>query len=259
VLKAAASGETEPFEFLGYKFKVVKSDVSGTNWVQYSHEPVTMTIPRQNRLKPMKTIKLPAAYVVPAQWTNVIDVLAAHGIEMRRIKTPLTTETGVYRCGQPTWQSQPFEGRHTASFTGDPMGDAGFMRNIDAPAACKLGTEKMTYQAGSVIVPTAQRAAKVIAHFLEPEAPDSAVAWGFFDATFEQKEYGEGYVLEKVARDMMAKDPKLKEEFEKKLAADKDFAANPAARLNWFFQRSPWWDSRIGLYPVGRLNTVPSQ
>ena len=41
------------------------------------------------------------------------------------------------------------------------------------------------------------------AHLLEPQGPDSFVAWGFFDAIFEQKEYGEDYVVEKLARDML--------------------------------------------------------
>ena len=93
-------------------------------------------------------------------------------------------------------------------------------------------------------------------HWLEPEGPDSAVNWGFFDAIFEQKEYGEPYVMEKLAREMIAKDPKLKDEFDAKVASDKQFAANPYARLNWFYQRSPWWDDRIGLYPVGRLTSL---
>ena len=51
--------------------------------------------------------------------------------------------------------------------------------------------------------------------WLEPAGPDSALQWGFFDSIFEQKEYGEAYVLESLAREMMAKDPKLKAEFEK--------------------------------------------
>ena len=46
---------------------------------------------------------------------------------------------------------------------------------------------------------------------------------------------------------------RLKEEFERKLAEDRDFAASPEARLGFFYRRSPWWDSRMGLYPVGRL------
>ena len=38
----------------------------------------------------------------------------------------------------------------------------------------------MTFPAGSVIVPLNQRLSKVAMNWLEPEAPDSALAWGFF-------------------------------------------------------------------------------
>ena len=92
--------------------------------------------------------------------------------------------------------------------------------------------------------------------WLEPMGPDSALRWGFFDSIFEQKEYGEGYVLERLARNMLAADPKLKAEFEQKVASDAKFAASPSERLNWFLQRSPWWDRRIGLYPVGKLDSL---
>jgi hypothetical protein len=80
--------------------------------------------------------------------------------------------------------------------------------------------------------------------------------WGLLDAIFEQKEYGESYVLERLARKMIAADPKLKQEFDQKLASDPQFAQSRSARLNWFYQHSPWWDSRLGLYPVGRLSST---
>ena len=51
---------------------------------------------------------------------------------------------------------------------------------------------------------------------------------------------------------MMAKDANLKREFEEKLK-DESFAKNPRARLNFFYERSPYFDKRIGLYPVGRI------
>ena len=90
--------------------------------------------------------------------------------------------------------------------------------------------------------------------WLEPQAPDSALHWGFFDPIFEQKEYGEAYVLEKLAREMMEKDSKLKAEFEKKIAADPAFAGSPYARLEFFYEHSPWYAAnRVGAYPVGRL------
>jgi hypothetical protein len=119
---------------------------------------------------------------------------------------------------------------------------------------CSLTTESVTYPAGSVVVALNQRLSKVAMHWLEPEAPDSAMRWGFFDSIFEQKEYGEGYVMEKLARTMMEKDPSLKAEFEKRVQNDSRFAASPEARLEFFYERSPWFlENRVGLYPVGRL------
>ena len=64
---------------------------------------------------------------------------------------------------------------------------------------------------------------------LEPQAPDSLAAWGFFAAAFERKEYMEDYVAEDVAREMLARDPALRERFERKLKDDSAFAADPQA------------------------------
>jgi len=51
-----------------------------------------------------------------------------------------------------------------------------------------------------------------------------------------------------------AKDPPLKAEFEQRIQSDPRFAASPTARLEFFYERSPWFlDNRVGEYPVGRL------
>ncbi|MBI3765424.1 MAG: peptidase M14, partial [Ignavibacteriales bacterium] len=93
-----------------------------------------------------------------------------------------------------------------------------------------------------------------------PEAPDAFAAWGFFDAVFEQKEYAEDYVMESMAREMLAKDPALKKEFDSKLQSDTAFAKSPGSRLNFFYQHSPYWDNQVNLYPVARLmKDVPLQ
>jgi hypothetical protein len=90
-------------------------------------------------------------------------------------------------------------------------------------------------------------------NLLEPKAPDSFVSWGFWNVIFERKEYTEDYVLEKLAREMLERDPVLKAEFEKKLTEDKSFASNPEARLYFFYRRSPYWDHTLILYPVGKI------
>jgi hypothetical protein len=190
---------------------------------------------------------VPAGYIIPAQWTHVIDVLAAHQVEIQRTTAAWEGTLETYDCSGMTWQDPPFEGRHP-TFNGEAMRAPGKF------GTCAPVLERMSFPAGSAVVRLDQRLSKVALEWLEPAAPDSALQWGFFDSIFEQKEYGENYVVEKLAREMMAKDPKLKEEFEKKVVSDPAFAASPYARLNFFYERSPWFTAnRVGRYPVGRL------
>jgi len=102
-------------------------------------------------------------------------------------------------------------------------------------------------------VDMAQPGAKIIAHLLEPKGNGSFLYWGFFDALFEQKEYAENYVMEPLAAKMLAEDPALRVEFEKKKTEDSAFAKNPNAILNWFYSKTPYWDNRKDIYPVGKI------
>ena len=56
---------------------------------------------------------------------------------------------------------------------------------------------------------------------------------------------------------MLAKDPALKAEFEAKVASDPAFAKDAAARLAFFYERSPWYATqKVGAYPVLRLDAA---
>ena len=67
----------------------------------------------------------------------------------------------------------------------------------------------------------------------------------------------EDYVAEDVAREMLAKDRKVKAAFEQKLKDDPAFAKDPQARLDFFHRRHSVWDEQFDLYPVLRTATVP--
>jgi len=243
-----ANGETTPVLFHGYQYKRELSAVSGAMWISYTHEPWNVTLPMATGVKVTASTTPPAAYIIPPQWTQVIDVLAAHGVAMRRTTAAWTGKVERYRCSGMEWQGPPFEGRHPI-FAGEGAG-----AQPGRFGACVLAAETMTFPAGSVVVALNQRLSKVAIHWLEPEAPDSALRWGFFDPIFEQREYGEAYVLEKLAREDLAKDPALKAEFEHRIQADPRFAASPEARLEFFYERSPWFlENHVGEYPVGRL------
>lgn len=229
------SPDSVMIDFLGTEFTKVRSELTGGDWYRWGEKPMTMKIPYFSRYEPSKWISVPEAYVIPAEWTEVIDRLAMHGIAFERLEAPAAIPVHSYRFEAAAWQEQPHEGRHTARYEVLPM------------------EEIRVFPAGSAVVRMNQRAGRVAIHMLEPQAPDAFARWGFFDAVFEQKEYTEDYVMEEMARTMLASDPALKKEFEEKRAGDKEFAANPRAILNWFHRRTPYWDDRMNVYPVGKI------
>jgi hypothetical protein len=250
-LVLAASGETTWVPFLGYEYTTTPSAVSGTNAVQYSRVPSNVPILVQTGVKVAVSVRPPAAYLIPPPWTDVIDVLAAHGVILERTTATWSGTVERYHCSGMRWPTRPFEGRFPILRTGNVESAFGTF------GSCTLSRETMTFPAGSAVVPLSQRLAKVAVHWLEPEAPDSALRWGFFHAIFEQKETGEGYVLEKLAAERLAAEPSLKAEFEDRLRTDPTFAADPSARLAFFYDRSPWYSAqRIGDYPIARLPTL---
>jgi hypothetical protein len=222
-------------EFKGIDFEVSESDLTGGMWYRFNGKPVAFKISYFDRQVPTVEADLPEAYIIPPEWRDVIDRLELHGVELNRLEESRTLAVDSYRFEDVSWQARPYEGRHPVSFE---------LVEI---------REERTYPAGSVVVDMNQPTAQVTAHILEPAGPDSYVLWGFFNTIFEQKEYAESYVMEKLAREMLAADEGLRREFEAKKQNHPEFADNPRAILNWFFQHTPYWDNQKDVYPVGKI------
>lgn len=224
-----------PYHLKAVESHTELSNVSGAQRVVFGTEPVDIIVPMFKDFKPRISIVPPVAYIVPPQWKGVIEVLKAHGLDLLCTEAAATLEIESYRFFDVQMPGATFEGRTMPVFR------------------TEMTSERRTFPAGSVVISLKQAGAPVAMQLLEPEAPDSFVAWGFFNAIFEQKEYSEDYVSEKLAREMMAADPQLHEEFTRRLASEPDFAASPRARLQFFYERSPYWDPELNLYPVGRV------
>ena len=229
---------TTPFKLKAFEYETEQSDVSGDLRVIYGREPLDLTIPMHDTFRVTAAVAPPLHYVIPAQWWEPIDILKEHGVHHKTLAEWTSIEVESYRFVNVVWPSGPFEGRHMPRFEVERV------------------TEVRQFPKGSMVVPVAQPLGKIILNLLEPEAPDSFAKWGFFNAIFEEKEYAEHYVLETLARKMMEQDPELKREFEALVAGDAEFAASPAARLRFFYKRSPYWDPQMNLYPVGRIVRV---
>jgi hypothetical protein len=223
--------------FLGITHREEQSSLSGGTRIVYTGEPFEQDVPFYDETIVEDSVRMPGAYVVPPELLFVPDLLRAHGIQFKQLPLPDSLDVESYRFTGVTFAERPYEGRHTVSFRTTPI------------------RERRLLPAGSLLITTRQRAAKVLVHLLEPKGPDSFVAWGFMNTIFEQKEYAEEYVMEKAGVELLALRPALRQEFEERVRTDSSFAHTPAARLNWLFQHSPWGDPAIGVYPVGRLHT----
>jgi len=223
-------------DFKGVEYSEEKSAVSGGPWFKYSNIPETFKLPYFFRTRESLTIPLPYVYLIPAEWTSVIERLKIHGVQIKYLHTGQMVPISTYRFRNPKWQVNPYEGRHP-------------MTNIETEEF----REERWFPAGSAVVKVLQPTARIIPHILEPKGNGSYLYWGFFDAIFEQKEYAESYVLEEMASRMMADNPSLKTELDKKKASDTVFAHNPQAILNWFYNQSPYVDQRKMIYPVGKV------
>jgi murein tripeptide amidase MpaA len=240
-LNLTITDKSTPFAFKGVEYKLEDSEISGGKRLVYGTAPLNITIPRFDDARVERSATPPLYYIVPPQYKDVIEVIMAHGIQFQVLKAPMTLSVESYKLTEPRWSPASFENRVTLTAKQTPV------------------NETRTFPVGSILIPMTQEAANVAIHLLEPNGPDSFLYWGFFNSIFETKEYGEAYIVEKLAKEMLEKDPALKEEFDRRLL-DPAFNRSPQARLRFFYERSPFFlRQKIGVYPVGRILTPIDQ
>jgi len=221
-------------DFLTIASEQTESPAAGGKVSRYLGKPgPTVTIPIYGS-EPATQLSVPKAYWVPATKAEVIDRLRLHGIKVEPITAARTIEVEMIR----------FDGYKTIGLSEGRM--------MYAPTGLKRQMVTETFPPGSVRVPTDQPLGALATYLLEPESDDSFFAWGFFAEALTRVEYMEPYAIAPMAERMLATDPALKAEFEKKLKDEEGFAASPLRRLQFFYERSPFYDQRYLLYPVGR-------
>jgi hypothetical protein len=220
--------------FLPIERETYRSAASGAEETRWLGRAAAQTRMPQYGQEPTITLRRPRAYWVPATKLEVINVLRLHGVQFETINEARTVEVEVLRLPQARAGATPVEGRTRVS-SGEPQ----------------RRTREAWMPPGSIRVPTDQPLGDLAMILLEPQSEDSLFAWGFFNETLQRVEYLEAYALAPMADQMLANDPALRAEFETRLAADPAFAADPDARLAWFYERSPYYDQRYLLYPVG--------
>jgi len=227
---------TRPFK--GITYETYDSPASGRREIRWlgQADPALWQLPFYTS-HPTLTLRRPEAYWVPSYRTDIIERLRVHGVTMETLTAPRTVPVEMLRLDDPKVGARANEGHVPVTVT-----------------SVTPERRDWTFPIGSVRVPTDQPLGDIVVLLLEPQSSESFFAWGLFPEVLSRVEYIEGYAIAPLAERMMAADPALKAEFEAKLAAEPDFAANGDARLQWFYERTPFYDDHYRLYPVAREN-----
>lgn len=222
------------WDFKGISYRLEQSAISGNDVVRWTGEPkLYPDLPVIGNSVADIRVQRPSAYYIPPQWANVIERLNTHGIRMTRLAVPTQLSVEQYHLSQPVFSDKDYEGR----------------QRVKAQAV--LSPIDTQLPAGTVKIDTRQPLGDLAILLLEPQSPDSLLQWGFFNPIFTRTEYIENYAVEPLAAQMLQENPKLQQAFNEALK-DEAFAADPKARLRWFYQRSPYFDNNYEKYPVLR-------
>ncbi|MEO8067330.1 MAG: M14 family zinc carboxypeptidase [Flavobacteriales bacterium] len=227
----------EEILFHGYVAGYKPSAVSNLPRLYFDRSsPRDVMVPWQDRYVPALRVVKPAAYVIPQAWREVIEHLGKHGVIIEHLAADTALRVEAYRIGDLETVKQPFEGHYLHS-------------GVEA----KSESMSVQFRSGDAIVRMGRNTDRLVMETLEPQAPDSWFAWGFFDSVLQQKEWFSPFVFEDKAAELLEKDAELREAFHAKRAEDPAFAASAWAQLLFIYQRSPYFEPHYRLYPVYRI------
>lgn len=220
-------------DFLGFEYSVRKSELTGAEIFEYDQtKPVTHKLKKQNQIKASKLVTLPYAYVVPYTYKHLVDKLKNQGVEVFQSNFTGELAFEYITFSDVRFSETPMESCQRAFYT---------VKRSDTLAYIT---------SNCFIIPIFQTQARIIAKSLEPESNASFVSWGFFNAIFERREYTEIYTMEKIAQKMIKENPELLVEFETLRETNPEFYNKPMNAVNWFYRKSPFYDSKHNVYPV---------
>jgi hypothetical protein len=167
----------------GVRFKMgplQKIDLATYDYIPSQKEDGTKTFLRTGKLVTLKDIEyhakfnaevestLPSGYIIPKEFTSVIDNLRKHGV----VVTELT-------------KNQKFTGE-TFTVEKYEKSQRKFEGHFMARASGKFSAASRSFKKGDFMVDLAQPLGNLAFYFLEPESDDGYVTWNFFDTQLEK-------------------------------------------------------------------------
>jgi dipeptidyl aminopeptidase/acylaminoacyl peptidase len=121
-----------------------------------------------DRFEAVKSVTRPYAYIYPAEMTWLTEILQRHGLEVEELREDIELDVEVYTVNAVSRAERPFQGHNLATV------------EVGAADASRW------YEAGTIVVRTAQDLGNLAVYLLEPECEDGLTTWNFFDEHLEE-------------------------------------------------------------------------
>ncbi len=165
-VQTEARAFAEPATILGYE----EPDDSGAHDERADIDPTNAphrdyTVSLFNDFVPTLEINRPAAYLVPAALTEIIDRMRAHGVRFETVggEDARTVPAQIYTVESVERAERPWQNRTRMQI------------------GVLLGAGSAEARPGDIIVRTDQPLGSLAAYMLEPQATGGLAAWGFFE------------------------------------------------------------------------------
>ena len=122
-------------------------------------------MPVFDRFRATKTARVPRRYYIDGAETSAVRLMLRHGINLKKLDAPVTTEVERFDISARNQDRQAFQGHRLIKLEG------------------KFEREAFTVPAGWFVVETDQALGRLVFSLLEPEGDDGLVTWGFFGET----------------------------------------------------------------------------
>ena len=226
--------EPSIIQFRGYEGSIRDSKVTvGKRLIYDTSKPYLDPVNYYNEYRAAKETTIPKAYILRQGWHRVIERLENNQISYTQFEKDTTLVVETMHVDDYKTRSSAYEGHY-----------------LHYNTSIKIDSIAVRFSKGDLYIPVNQNGARYLMETLEPEATDSFFNWNFFDTVLQQKEGYSGYVFEDVAEQILKENTFIKDAFEAKKAADKDFAKSPRAQLNFIYKRSLHYEKAHLLLPI---------
>lgn len=150
------------------------TDANGRKNYKKSDRQKNVTIPYFIDFFPVKSVRIPFAYLITVNDPEVTGLLKMHGIKMEKLTNDSKIEVERFEISELKGAPRLNQGHYTNTIKG------------------KYQVDTIDFPAGTILVRTAQPLSNVTAYLLEPQSNDGLVTWNLLDR-YLVPQWGMGY------------------------------------------------------------------